>query len=71
MHFKHSWRYKFTNTEDEPFYLTPINKVTVQMMSLRHDLQYYHDDDLKFAALELPYQVNIKIVFLYLILETF
>lgn len=65
VHFKGAWVNKFSNTEDEPFYLTPNNKVTVKMMSLRHDLQYYHDDGLKFAALELPYQVNIKILFTF------
>lgn len=60
MHFKSSWAHEFKDTQDEPFYLTPKNKVTVKMMTLVHNLQYYHDDDLKFAALELPYEVNIK-----------
>lgn len=65
VHFKSDWINKFSNTEDEPFYLTPNDKVTVKMMSLRHDLQYYHDDGLKFAALELPYQVNIQFLFIF------
>lgn len=30
-------------------------------MNLIHDMQYYHDDGLKFAAIELPYEVNSNI----------
>lgn len=56
VHFKSAWDHKFNDAVDEPFYLTPNNKVTVKMMTLRHNLQYYHDNDLKFAALELPYE---------------
>jgi len=59
VHFKSAWAHKFNDAEDEPFYLTPNNKVTVKMMTLKHDLNYYHDKDLKFAALELPYEVNL------------
>ncbi|XP_060838643.1 leukocyte elastase inhibitor-like isoform X2 [Rhopalosiphum padi] len=56
VHFKSAWEHKFNDAEDDFFYVTPSNKVTVKMMTLRHDLQYYHDSDLKFAALELPYE---------------
>ncbi|XP_027846973.1 leukocyte elastase inhibitor-like isoform X4 [Aphis gossypii] len=56
VHFKSGWAHTFNDAEDDSFYLTPNNKVTVKMMTLRHDLQYYHDNDLKFAALELPYE---------------
>ncbi|XP_025406323.1 serpin B4-like isoform X3 [Sipha flava] len=56
IHFKSGWAHKFRDAEDEPFYLTPNNKVTVKMMTLVHDLSYYHNDELKFAALELPYE---------------
>ncbi|XP_025205520.1 serpin B4-like isoform X6 [Melanaphis sacchari] len=56
VHFKSGWEHKFNDAEDDYFYVTPSNKVTVKMMTLRHDLQYYHDSDLKFAALELPYE---------------
>lgn len=59
VHFKSAWVKKFTSTEDEPFFVTPNNKVIVKMMSLRNNLQYYHDDELKFGAVELPYIVNI------------
>jgi hypothetical protein len=31
------------------------------MMTLVHDLSYYHNDELKFAALELPYEVNFSL----------
>ncbi|KAL4149577.1 hypothetical protein QTP88_003503 [Uroleucon formosanum] len=55
VHFHSSWVYKFNDAEDDSFYVTPSNKVPVKMMTLVHDLQYYHDNDLKFAALELPY----------------
>jgi len=64
VHFKSAWNHKFNDAEDEPFYLTPNNKVTVKMMTLRHNLQYYHDDSLNFGALELPYEVNISFKFL-------
>ncbi|XP_008178943.1 serine protease inhibitor 4, serpin-4-like isoform X4 [Acyrthosiphon pisum] len=56
VHFQSSWVYKFKDAEDDSFYITPSNKVPVKMMTLVHDLQYYHDSDLKFAALELPYE---------------
>ncbi|XP_015375358.1 PREDICTED: serpin B4-like isoform X4 [Diuraphis noxia] len=56
VHFKSAWAHKFNDAEDDSFYVTPSNKVTVKMMTLVHDLQYYHDSDLKFAALELPYE---------------
>ncbi|KAL5234128.1 hypothetical protein ACI65C_001538 [Semiaphis heraclei] len=56
VHFKSGWAHKFNDAEDDSFYVTPSNKVTVKMMTLVHDLQYYHDSDLKFAALELPYE---------------
>jgi len=59
VHFKSAWAHKFKDAEDDSFYITPSNKVTVKMMNLVHDLQYYHDSDLKFSALELPYEVNI------------
>jgi len=64
VHFKSAWEHKFNDAVDEPFYLTPNNKVIVKMMTLRHNLRYYHDNDLKFAALELPYEVNIFLKFL-------
>jgi serpin B len=56
VHFKSAWAHKFNDAEDDFFYVTPSNKVSVKMMTLVHDLQYYHDSDLKFAALELPYE---------------
>lgn len=61
VHFKSGWAHTFNDAEDDSFYLTPSNKITVKMMTLRHDLQYYHDNDLKFAALELPYEVTIDL----------
>jgi len=57
VHFKSAWAHKFNDAEDDFFYVTPSNKVTVKMMTLVHDLQYYHDSDLKYSALELPYEV--------------
>lgn len=57
--FKSAWQYKFKDAVDDGFYLTPSNKITVKMMVLTRFLQYYHDFDLKFAALALPYEVNI------------
>lgn len=59
VHFKSGWLHKFKETHDETFYLTPSKEITVKMMHLIKDLQYYHDSDLKFAALELPYEVSI------------
>jgi len=59
VHFKSAWADKFCHVEDDSFYVTPSDKVPVKMMTLDHDLQYYHDNDLKFAAIELPYKVNI------------
>jgi len=65
VHFKSGWAHKFKDTNDEPFYLTPTNTVQVKMMSLSHDLLYYHSDELKFAALELPYEVIILKIYMY------
>ncbi|KAL5234129.1 hypothetical protein ACI65C_001539 [Semiaphis heraclei] len=56
VHFKSDWAHKFYCTQDESFYVTPSNKVTVKMMTLVKDFQYYHDNDLNFGALELPYE---------------
>jgi len=61
VHFQSSWIYKFNDAVDDSFYITPSNKVPVKMMTLVRDLQYYHDSELKFAALELPYDVNISL----------
>lgn len=60
MHFKCDWLHRFKNVKDEHFYLTPNNQVTVKMMSIKKNLKYYHDDYLKFAALQLPYEVNFS-----------
>lgn len=59
MHFKCAWVNEFKDTKDEPFYLTPNNQVTVKMMSLKKTLNYYHDDNLKFGVLQLPYEVML------------
>lgn len=57
IHFKSGWAHKFEDAADEPFYTTPSKQITVKMMTLRKDLQYYRNEELKFAALELPYEV--------------
>uniref|UniRef100_A0A481MQK4 Serpin n=1 Tax=Nipponaphis monzeni TaxID=196483 RepID=A0A481MQK4_9HEMI len=59
IHFKSGWEHKFNDAVDEPFFLTPSQHVTVKMMTLKHDLMYYHDDELKFAAIELPYEHHV------------
>ncbi|CAI6368280.1 unnamed protein product [Macrosiphum euphorbiae] len=56
VHFKSDWAYKFEYVYDDFFYVTPINKVTVKMMTLTRHFQYFHDKVLKFKALELPYK---------------
>jgi len=61
VHFKSGWAHQFEHVYDGFFYVTPNNKVTVKMMHLEHGFRYYHDNDLKFAALELPYKVNIAL----------
>lgn len=70
VYFKSGWVYKFKETLDESFYLTPSKEITVKMMHLKHDLLYYHDSNLKFAALELPYEVNISFKFISNILKS-
>ncbi|KAL4148666.1 hypothetical protein QTP88_002838 [Uroleucon formosanum] len=55
IHFKSAWAHQFKHVYDGSFYVTPSDKVTVKMMYLERDFQYYHDSDLKFTALELPY----------------
>ncbi|XP_060881642.1 serpin B4-like isoform X2 [Metopolophium dirhodum] len=55
VHFQGTWIYSFNDAVDDLFYVTLSNKVPVKMMNLVDDLQYFHDNDLKFAALELPY----------------
>lgn len=57
IHFKSGWQHKFNDAVDEPFFITPSNQVNVKMMTLKHKLKYYHNDELQFAALELPYKV--------------
>lgn len=57
VHFKCDWENKFNDTNDELFYLTPNNQVPVRMMSLEKLMYYYHDHDLKFSAIQLPYKV--------------
>jgi len=62
VHFKSDWAYKFEYIYDDFFYVTPINKVTVKMMTLTRHFQYFHDKVLKFKALELPYKVIILLI---------
>ncbi|VVC33666.1 Hypothetical protein CINCED_3A010295 [Cinara cedri] len=64
VHFKSAWINKFTNTEEDAFYLNPNYKTIVKMMFLKHDFKYYHNKSLKFAALELPYKHSFKMVIL-------
>ncbi|XP_050535132.1 serpin B4-like [Daktulosphaira vitifoliae] len=56
IHFKSNWKKKFDEAQDDLFFLTPMNHINVKMMSLTEDLKYYHDTDLKYSALELPYE---------------
>ncbi|XP_008190237.1 serpin B4 isoform X2 [Acyrthosiphon pisum] len=56
VHFQSTWIYSFNDAEDDSFYVTPSDKVPVKMMTLVDNLQYYHDNDLQFAALKLPYK---------------
>ncbi|XP_060880898.1 serpin B4-like isoform X1 [Metopolophium dirhodum] len=56
VHFKSDWAHKFKDVYDGYFYVTPSNEVTVKMLNLTRDFQYYHDTVLKFKALELPYK---------------
>lgn len=67
IYFKCDWENKFTSTEDESFYLTPNNKVTVKMMNLKYEFLYYYNKELKYAALEIPYKVKLffNLYFLY------
>lgn len=69
VHFKSGWMYEFSDAVDEPFYLTPSKTKTVKMMTLKHDLQYYHDDELKFSAIELQYEVINIYKFIFNILK--
>ncbi|KAL5232727.1 hypothetical protein ACI65C_000137 [Semiaphis heraclei] len=58
VHFKCAWAHTFRYVNDGYFYETPSKKVTVKMMLLEFDFQYYHDSDLKFTAFEIPYENN-------------
>lgn len=62
IHFKCGWKHTFLDAIDEPFYISKDNKVNVKMMTLTKNLYYYHDENLKFKALELPYDVSILTV---------
>lgn len=57
LHFKCPWHFEFFNTSEESFYVTSTNKITVNMMTLCDELEYHHDDELKFSVLKLPYMV--------------
>ncbi|XP_050535807.1 leukocyte elastase inhibitor-like [Daktulosphaira vitifoliae] len=58
IHFRHFWKNKFITelTKEEPFYLTPTEKINVQMMKRSYIFNYYKDSNLNFSALELPYE---------------
>lgn len=70
MHFKCDWANKFNDTKDDIFYLTPNNQVTVRMMSLEMLMYYYHDQDLKFSAIQLPYKVMFSNLYLQFLMNT-
>lgn len=61
VHFKSPWAHKFYEINKEPFYSYSKEIQPVKMMTLMHDLQYYHDIQLKYSAVELPYDVNIAL----------
>ncbi|XP_050535095.1 serpin B10-like [Daktulosphaira vitifoliae] len=56
LHFKSNWKYEFNIPTTEPFNISPQKNLLVSMMNLNENLKYYHDQSLKFAALELPYE---------------
>ncbi|VVC24911.1 Serpin domain,Serpin, conserved site [Cinara cedri] len=65
VHFKSPWVYKFYEINKEPFYSYSKKIQSVKMMTLMHDLQYYHDMHLKYSAVELPYNYyNFKMIIL-------
>ncbi|XP_050527349.1 leukocyte elastase inhibitor-like isoform X2 [Daktulosphaira vitifoliae] len=58
IHFKNGWKHKFSDTVDEPFYISKGNEINVKMMTLTKNVYYFHNEHLKYAALELPYDKN-------------
>lgn len=59
------WIHTFVEVQDEIFYLTSSNQITVKMMYFKRDLLYYHDDDLKFGAVEFPYEVLFIVILIH------
>lgn len=64
MHFKSAWTHIFNKIPGYmKFHINSEKSVNVIMMNLQENLKYYRDDNLKYAVLQLPYEV-ICIVFL-------
>lgn len=59
IYFKCDWEKKFTSTEDETFFVTPNNEVPIKMMNLKYEFLHYYNEELKFAALEIPFKVKV------------
>lgn len=59
LHFQCSWSSPFLETSEEFFNVTSNRKITAKMMKKNGQLKYFHDDILKFSALQLPYLVRI------------
>lgn len=58
VHFQNKWKDEFKEIKTEKFCVNSKKHIDVQMMHNTEYYDYYKDEQNKFAALELPYQVR-------------
>lgn len=58
VHFQNTWKRPFAETKTAMFCLSAKQHIPIRMMHQTGYFNYYKDERNKFAALELPYDVN-------------
>lgn len=58
VHFQNKWEEPFTETKSEKFCLNPKTHIDIEMMHQTQYYKYYKDEQNKFAAVQIPYQVS-------------
>lgn len=61
VHFQNKWKNEFIETKPAMFCLSAEKHIEITMMKQTNYFKYYKDVENKFAAVELPYEVNDKI----------
>lgn len=58
VHFQNKWEHEFLETKSAMFCLSAQKHIAITMMKQTNFFKYYKDTQNKFAAVELPYEVN-------------